>query len=388
MYCKAAKVLLIALFTSLYSLAQDQKLRIADERMEAYVPMLKDKRVALLVNQTSKIGKVYLIDTLRAQRVNIVKIFAPEHGFRGNQPDGVEINNDTDVTTGIPIVSLYGEEKKPKKSDLKDVDVIVFDIQDVGVRYYTYISTLHYVMEACAENGKTLVVLDRPNPNGYYIDGPVLEKKFSSFVGVDPVPLVYGMTIGEYAMMVNGEKWIHKPCDLKVIAMENYTHGSKYNLPVPPSPNLGNMDAIYLYPSLGLFEGTDVSVGRGTDESFTVIGKPGYSPGNYTFTPRSIPGKSMNPPYKGMQCKGYKIGHFAEEHIRPSQQLYLYWLEGFYKSSLDKEKFFNDYFDKLAGTDKLRKDIQAGKTIDQIRKAWQPDLEAFKKIRAKYLLYK
>jgi uncharacterized protein YbbC (DUF1343 family) len=387
MYCKAAKILLLLLFTGVYVRAQDTPLQIADARFDTYLPLLQNKRVALVVNQTSMIGRVHLVDTLLGMKIKVVKVFAPEHGFRGNLANGATVQNDTDTKTHLPIISLYGDTKKPKKSDLKDVDVVVFDIQDVGVRFYTYISTLHYVMEACGEQNKTLVVLDRPNPNAYFIDGPMLEKKFSSFVGVDPVPLVYGMTIGEYAQMVNGEKWIAKPCDLKVITMEGYNHAYRYDLPIPPSPNLPNMDAVYLYPSLGLFEGTDVSVGRGTDLAFQVIGRPGFSQGNYTFIPKSIPGKADNPPYRGMECKGYKIGHFAEEHIRPSQQLYLYWLEGFYKASLNKDNFFTPYFDKLAGTDKLRKAFVEGKTIDQIRASWQPDLEKFKKVREKYLLY-
>jgi uncharacterized protein YbbC (DUF1343 family) len=382
---RATKILFLLLFICLAAKADD--LVIASERIGTYLPLLKNKRVALVVNHTSMVKKYHLVDTLMALKVDLTKIFAADPAFRGTPPSGSTPNIDVDGPTGLAVIPLYGEKRKPEKSDLKDVDVMVFDIQDIGVRYYTHIATLHYVMEACAEQGKMLIVLDRPNPNGYFIDGPVLEKGFKSAVGMHPVPIAYGMTIGEYAQMINGEEWISKKCSLQVIPMEGYNHEYSYALPIAPNPNLSTMEAILLYPSLGLFEGTDVSVGRGTDMAFEVIGKPGFSTGNYTFTPKSIPGKSMNPPYKGMACKGYNVRDFAEGHIRPSQQLYLNWLDGFLKGSLNKEQFFNSYFDKLAGTDQLRKDLLAGKSIDKIRASWQPGIEQFKKIREKYLLY-
>ena len=290
----------------------------------------------------------------------------------------------------MPVFSLYGSTKKPTPESLEGIEVMVFDIQDVGCRFYTYISTMHYVMEAAAEADIPVIVLDRPNPNGYFIDGPVLEEEFKSFVGMHPVPIVYGMTIGEYARMINGEGWLKNGirCDLTVIELENYDHETEYELPVAPSPNLPNMDAVYLYPSLCLFEGTDVSVGRGTDWPFQVIGKPGFEEGKFTFTPRSIPGVAPNPPYEGKACKGFKLTTFCNEYIRDSGEIYLYWLTGFYNKSDNQSDFFNNYFDKLAGTDKLRKQVKNGVSVSKIEKSWQDDLEEFKQIREKYLLYK
>ena len=345
--------------------------------------------MALVVNQTAVIGKAQLVDTFLALKINVRKIFAPEHGFRGTAEAGAKIDDIIDKKTGLPVISLYGNHTKPNSEDLADIDIVIYDIQDVGVRFFTYISTLHYVMEACAENNKELIVLDRPNPNGFYVDGPVLEKPFTSFVGMDPVPIVYGMTCGEYAEMLNGEGWLKnsETCKIQVIKVKNYTHKNQVKITIPASPNLATMAAIYLYPSLGLFEGTHISVGRGTTAPFEMIGKPGFLESDTEFTPHSIPGKAENPMYNGQLCKGIKLTRFANDYIKNSNQIYLFWLCGFYKDETNKDKFFTPFFDKLAGTDKLRKQIQQGMSPDDIRKTWKPGLDSFKKIRAKYLLY-
>jgi len=351
---------------------------------QEYLPLLQGRRIAVVANNTSLIHNTPLVDTLVALGVNVVKIFSPEHGFRGDQPDGKEIGNGMDPKTGIEVISLYGNHKKPTKADLENIDDLVFDIQDVGARFYTYISTLTYVMET----GIPLIVLDRPNPNGYYIDGPVLEPEFVSFVGMHPVPVVYGMTIGEYACMVNGEKWLSagKRCDLTVIKCGNYTHNSRYQLPVRPSPNLQDMKAVYLYPSLCLFEGTIVSVGRGTERPFKVYGHPKLLSGSYSFTPGPIKGVSENPPLKGQKCYGYNLEEAAET-IKNQGKLELTWLLDAYGNLKNENAFFSEYFDKLAGNSSLREQIIAGKTEAEICKSWQPQLNEFKKIRKKYLLY-
>jgi len=353
-----------------------------------YQPLLKGKRTGIVANHTSMINRTHLVDSLVESGINIVKIFGPEHGFRGDQPDGKEIGNAKDPKTGIEVISLYGNHKKPTNADLKNIDIMLFDIQDVGVRFYTYISTLAYVMEACAENNIPLVVLDRPNPNGYYIDGPVLDTNFTSFVGLHPVPVVYGMTIGEYATMVNGEKWLksRKQCELTIIKCENYTHNSRYQLPVRPSPNLQDMNAIYLYPSLCFFEGTVVSVGRGTDVPFRIYGHPLYSPGSYSFTPKPIKGISDDPPLKGQKCYGKDLTE-ASEMLKNEGKLELVWLIETYKVLSPKTQYFVKYFDKLAGNSSLREQIIAGKSESEIRSSWQTNLEKFKESRRKYLLY-
>jgi uncharacterized protein YbbC (DUF1343 family) len=388
-FLEKAKILIFAALL-LLSFTLHAQITPGADQLNKYLPLLAQKRVALIVNQTSVVGKTHLLDTLLSLHVDIKKVFAPEHGFRGDFSAGATVKDAKDIKTGIPIISLYGKNKKPSKEMLADVDILVFDIQDVGVRFYTYISTMHYVMDACAEQKKTLLILDRPNPNGFYIDGPVLEKGFESFVGMHPIPLVHGLTVGELAQMINGEKWLgkNKKCTLKIIPVANYTHAMKYKLPIAPSPNLPTMESIYLYPSLGLFEGTDVSVGRGTDYPFEIIGKPNFTAGNFEFTPQSIPGKAEDPPHKGQLCNGFKLTNFADEHIVLSKQIYLYWLEGFYKAAANKDSFFTPFFDKLAGTDKLRKAFETGQTPEQIHASWQPDLEKYKKMRAKYLLYK
>jgi uncharacterized protein YbbC (DUF1343 family) len=353
-----------------------------------YVPLLKGKKIGLVANNTSLINKTHLLDSLVSMKVNVIKIFGPEHGFRGDQPDGKEIMNGKDPKTGVVVVSLYGNHKKPTKADLEDIDIMIFDIQDVGARFYTYISTLTYVLEACAENNIPLIVLDRPNPNGYYVDGPILEPQYASFVGLHPVPVVYGMTIGEYAAMVNGEKWLKegKQCSLTIIKCDNYTHKSRYQLPERPSPNLQDMKAIYLYPSLCLFEGTVVSVGRGTDKPFKVFGHPKLSSGKYSFTPKPIKGVSEDPPLKGQLCYGQNLEK-AADLIKNNGHLELMWLIESYKNLYSKTEFFTNYFDKLAGNSKLREQIISGKSEIEIRHSWQSDLDAFKKIRKKYLLY-
>lgn len=361
-------------------------------RTDQYIGALKGKKTALVINQTSRIGNRVLADSLRDMGVDIKVIFAPEHGFRGDADAGAHVSNTTDPLTGIAVVSLYGKKQKPSADDLKDVDVVVFDIQDVGCRFYTFLSTLQYVMEACAENGKELLVLDRPNPNGNYVDGPVLDMKYKSFVGVSKIPVVYGLTLGEYARMAKGEKWIAdaEKLQLKVISCENYDHKSKYRLPVNPSPNLKTERAVFLYPSLCFFEGTNVSVGRGTDFPFQVIGSPLIVLDSaFSFTPVSKPGAS-DPPHKGQECKGYDLRKFRKELSTEMKGVNVKYLLKMYALTSDKEKFFSspDFFDKLAGTDELRKQILEGKSEAEIRASWQPALKEYKAIRKKYLLYK
>ena len=351
------------------------------ERVNKYLPLITNKQVAIVGNQTSMINDTHLVDSLISYKINITKVFSPEHGFRGNEDAGALIKDDIDSTTKLPIISLYGKNKKPSIDDLKDVDIILFDIQDVGVRFYTYISTLHYVMEAAAENNVELIVLDRPNPNGHYIDGPVREEKYKSFVGMHPVPIVYGMTIGEYAQMINGEQWISQKCNLKVIKLVGYNHDSHYDLPIKPSPNLPNSRSINLYPSLCLFEGTNISVGRGTNFPFQHFGSP-YIKSNYSFTPKSGKGSKF-PKHENKICYGTDL-RFQENYM---SNINLVWLINCYNECPNKEDFFNSFFDKLAGNEKLRKQIYEGKEISEIINSWQKDLNKFKKIRAKYLMY-
>ena len=371
--------------------ASETALRTGAECTEHYLPLLEGKRVAVCGNQTSVVGKTHLVDTLLSRKVNVVKLFCPEHGFRGQAEAGATIASGKDPLTGLPVVSLYGKNKKPTAEQLQGVDVVLFDLQDVGCRFYTYISTLHYVMEAAAENGVKVIVLDRPNPNGFYVDGPVLEPQYKSFVGMHPVPIVYGMTIGEYARMINGEKWLANgvQCDLTVIKLEGYTHETRYALPVAPSPNLQTAEAVFLYPSLCLFEGTNVSVGRGTDHPFEMYGAPGMQSGDYRFTPRAIPGVSENPPFKGQECRGYLLHDNAADNLNNPGRLNLSYLLTAYRNCVDQSSFFlkNNFFDKLAGTDQLRKQLVVGASEEEIRASWEPDLEKFRHIREQYLLY-
>ncbi|MAM04603.1 MAG: hypothetical protein CMD06_01430 [Flavobacteriales bacterium] len=377
---KIKQIIFIILLTYNYSI-NAQQIIVGAERTNLYFPLLKNKNVALVGNQTSTINDTHLVDSLINSNIDIKKIFCPEHGFRGEADAGEKIQNSIDVKTGIPIVSLYGKMKKPTKKQLDGINLMIFDIQDVGVRFYTYISTLNYIMEACANANIKLIILDRPNPNAHYIDGPVLEKEFTSFVGMHPVPIVYGMTIGEYAKMINGERWIEKPCDLTVVKMKNYNHNKGYSLPVKPSPNLPNTKSINLYPSLCLFEGTNISIGRGTEYPFQQYGAP-YLEDSYSFIPKSREG-SKYPKYENIECFGNDL-RFNDQYLT---SIYLDWIIDCYNRCPKKEKFFNNFFDKLAGTKKLRKQIINGDSTTKIKNSWRSDIEKFKLIREKYLLY-
>lgn len=361
---------------------------LGNEQLNKYLPLIRDKSIAIVGNQTSIIKNTHLIDTLLACGVQIKKVFAPEHGFRGMADNGEHILNETDKKTGLKIISLYGNNSKPTTEQLKDVEVIIYDIQDVGTRFYTYISTLHYIMEACGENGKKLIVLDRPNPNGHYIDGPVLQMEFSSFVGMHPVPIVYGMTVGEYAQMINGESWLKNgvKCELTVIPCENYTHNTLYSIDVAPSPNLKTDKAIALYPSLCLFEGTTVSMGRGTDRPFEIFGHPKFDSTGFTFTPTPRLG-SKNPPFANQLCNGIDC---SISTVFPMSQLDLKPLIQAKKLLQQRDQFINSpsFFNKLAGNSILKEQIEKNVSEEEIRTSWKADIENFKKIRVKYLLYK
>lgn len=363
-----------------------KNLKTGAEQTNLYVADLKGKTVALVVNHTSTIGKTHLADSLISLGVKIKTIFAPEHGFRGTADAGEHITNGVDKKTGVPIVSLYGSNKKPSVAQLEGIDVVIFDIQDVGTRFYTYTSTMHYVMEACAEQAKELLILDRPNPNGHYVDGEVLNKKFASFVGLNTVPVVHGCTVGELAQMINGEGWLagNKKCNLKVIKCLNYKHSTPYTPPIAPSPNLPNLQSMLLYPSICFFEGTVVSVGRGTDKQFQVIGSPNSKNGSFTFTPEDKPGAN-NPPQEGKLCYGLDLSKINAR----SSEINLKYVIDFYNNSEDKTTFFSSpsFFDKLAGSDSLRKQIIAGVSEQQIRASWQNGLAKYKATRKKYLLY-
>ncbi|WP_428742721.1 exo-beta-N-acetylmuramidase NamZ family protein [Tenacibaculum sp.] len=379
---------------------QAQTIKTGADRTSLYLPLLKNKNIAIVANQTSilqvlqraevapnvmgsKTVTHHLVDYLHNyEGIHVQKVFAPEHGFRGKADAGEAIADGKDVKTGIPIISLYGKNKKPSPEQLNGIDIVVFDIQDVGARFYTYISTLHYVMEACAELGIRVILLDRPNPNGHYIDGPVLEPEHKSFVGMHPVPVVYGMTIGEYGKMINGEKWLANgiQCDLTVIPLENYTHQSQYSLPIKPSPNLPNDTSINLYPSLCFFEGTNVSVGRGTDKQFQVYGSPFLEKTTFNFTPQPNEG-AKQPKHNKKSCFGEDLS--ASGRI---SNLNLSWLVKAYQQS-PKKDFFNAFFTKLAGTKKLQEQIEQGLSEEEIKASWQQNLEDFKKVREQYLIY-
>jgi uncharacterized protein YbbC (DUF1343 family) len=385
------KIFLITfLITACNSFSQNimAPLKVGAEQTQIYIPQLIGKKIALVVNQTSMIGKTHLVDSMISSGIVIKKIFAPEHGFRGNEDAGADIQNLIDSKTKIPVVSIYGKKLAPDSVDLADVDEVIFDIQDVGCRFYTYISTLQYVMESCAKSKKPLLIFDRPNPNGFYVDGPVLEKKYASFVGMQSIPTVYGLTIGEYAMMLNGEHWLKDSlvCELKIVPCTNYSHKTMYRLPVNPSPNLTSMTAIYLYPTLCFFEGTQVSVGRGTDKPFQVVGYPFNTNGKYLFTPKSKPG-ATSPMYMNKECKGFDLSYYNTGYFVNKSSLFLSYLIDFYNSYYDKQNFFTNFFDQLAGTDALRKQIVGGKTEAEIRFSWKKELNDYKIIRKKYLLY-
>jgi uncharacterized protein YbbC (DUF1343 family) len=395
---------------------QAPNIRPAAERTQTYLPLLKGKKVGIFANHTSLVGKTHLVDTLLSLGIKVEMIFAPEHGFRGDADAGEKVGNTKDPKTGIEIISLYGAKRRPSEEELKKLDVLVFDIQDVGLRYYTYISSLEEFMNAALENDKPLILLDRPNPNGFYVDGPVLEMPFRSFVGRQPIPVVYGMTIGEYGMMLAGEKWLSEKANAKmvynkkhqpsadtpfhflVIKNEGYTHKSYYELPVAPSPNLPNMQSVLLYASTCYFEGTDVSLGRGTDKPFQVYGHPSISKDLYSFTPRSVPG-AKNPPHLNITCYGADLSNIVMDMGKPEwQRIQLKYLMDAYRLFPDKSKFFlkpsksnpqpQDYFfNKLAGNAQLMKQIIDSTPEEDIRKTWEPGLKAFKQIRKKYLLY-
>lgn len=353
---------------------------------ELYFPLIKSKRVGIITNASGLVFNTHLVDTLLNSGIKVIKVFSPEHGFRGTADAGVKVETTRDEKTGLPLISLYGKKKKPSADDLKDVDVLLFDIQDVGVRFYTYLSTLHYVMEACAEQKKLLIVLDRPNPNGFYIDGPVMKKEFRSFLGLHPVPLVYGMTIGEYAQMINGERWLSggRTCILKVIPCKNYNRNATFILPVPPSPNLNSPEAVWLYPTLGLLEGSQASVGRGTPNPFRCIAHPDYPDTQFCFIP--IPNQvSKNPKYNGIKCCGINLSQDSYLSDHPCE-LQLSWISDFIKR-LGKENFFTKEFEYHAGNAELRHQLLKGIPQDSIRKTWQKEIADFKKIRRKYLLY-
>ena len=371
-----------------YSITFDTTIVVGAERTELYINKLQNKKVAVLTNQTGLIKNTSIVDSLISLKINVVKIFSPEHGFRGSADAGQTVADGKDIKTGIKIISLYGKHKKPTAEDLKGVDIVVYDIQDVGVRFYTYISTLHYMMEACAENNVELLVLDRPNPNGYFVDGPVLKSKYKSFIGMDPVPIVYGMTVGEYAKMLNGEKWLKngEQCKLEVIKCKNYNHKKFYKLPVKPSPNLPNMTAVLYYPTLGLFEGTVMSVGRGTDAPFQLIGHPKLYDGYIEFTPKSMPG-AKHPKFEGVKCKGYDARDNGIDYIVEKRGIGLACLIKAYANITEKEGYFKPSFNLLAGNSELKDQIKFRMHADEIRDTWSEDLSKFKQIRKKYLLY-
>lgn len=378
------------------------------ERMAVYLPFLQGKSVAVFANQTSTVQHTHLVDTLLKSGIRVVKIFGPEHGFRGNADAGEHVNDAVDTKTGLPIISIYGDHKKPTPADLKDVDILVFDIQDVGVRFYTYISSLQYYLEAALENHKPLLLLDRPNPNGFYVDGPVLDMKFKSFVGMQPIPIVYGMTLGEYAMMLCGENMLSQeanhvnaynvsthpttdtPFHFLVIKCKNYDHDSKYILPVNPSPNLKDMGSVYCYPSTCFFEGTVLSEGRGTDKPFEIFGHPALPHNLYSFIPKPNAGaKSSKCFYQ--KCYGWNISAPSPKLLKElNKKVQLKYLLEAYKLFPGKDSFFlkTNYINKLAGNDELIRQVKEGKTEAAIRKSWEPGLTAFKKTRIKYLLYK
>lgn len=373
------------------------KLQTGAEQINQYLPYLKGKRIGMVVNPTSVIGTTTVVDSLLKLGVKIVKIFGPEHGFRGDASAGVKVDNSFDAKTGLPVISLYGKHLKPTKEDMDDVDLMVYDIQDVGTRFYTYINTLQHVMEACGENNKEVLILDRPNPNGFYVDGPILDPKLRSGIGYNPIPITHGLTIAEYAQMLNGEGWMANKvkCKIKIIKLANYDHSTPYILPVKPSPNLNTAQSILLYPSLCLFEGTIISQGRGTYFPFTILGNPDLGDKyKFSFTPVGIKGMSETPLHMNKECFGIDLRQYNTNKIRKESKINLSWLIELYKAYPQKEKFFDfkqsnqmGNFDKLAGTYDLKQQIIAGKSEEEIRQSWEPGLSQYKNIRKKYLLY-
>jgi uncharacterized protein YbbC (DUF1343 family) len=372
------------LFGSCQHQHDDQSMLLGANRTDLYFSEIEGRSIGLLVNHTSIVDDMHLVDFLLSKGMDIHTIFAPEHGFRGTADAGEHVKDGEDKKTGIPIVSLYGNNKKPTPGQLEGIDAVIFDIQDVGVRFYTYISTMHLMMEACAATGTKMIILDRPNPNGHLVDGPVLQKEFSSFVGMHAIPVLHGLTVGELAKMINEEGWLQDTatCDLMVVPMRNYRHSIRYLLPVRPSPNLPNEQAVMLYPSLCFFEGTQMSIGRGTQFPFQVIGYPDSHFGRFTFTPVSIEGMSKNPKYENQRCYGVDL-----RTVSAPDKLDVGFVIYFYRKWEKKDDFFTEYFDTLAGTDALRKQILQGKTEIEIRATWQPALQQYKALRKKYLIY-
>lgn len=381
------KAIIALLFILVIQPAVRAQIMTGAEQMDRYLPLLKGRSVAIFANPTSVVGNSHLVDTLLKNGIHVVRIFSPEHGFRGDADAGAKVGDQVDAKTGVPIISLYGSKTKPTADDLSGVDVMLYDIQDVGVRFYTYIGSLQRYMEAAIENHRPLLILDRPDPNGFYVDGPILDTSYRSFVGMQPIPVVYGMTIGEYARMLIGEGWVHADPGFKltIIPCRNYTHRSRYVLPVKPSPNLPNMQSVYLYASLCLFEGTDVSLGRGTTKPFQQFGNPDFPKDLYSFTPESMPG-ATNPPQLGKICYGYDLSTVTI----PATGLSFKWVLKAWSLSRDKDSFFlrnGRGFDRLAGGPVLRQQMHEGLSEEEIRKTWQPGLQQFKIIRKKYLLY-
>jgi uncharacterized protein YbbC (DUF1343 family) len=387
---KVISILLLLASSLQAQISEDQRTVVGAERLDVLLPLLQGKQVALVVNHSSLVGKRHLADTLYSLGICISVIFAPEHGFRGDADAGEHIVDGYDIRTGAAIVSLYGKRRKPSLEDLEGADVVLFDIQDVGARFYTYISTLFYVLEACAEQGKEAIVLDRPNPNGHYVDGPVLDSRLTSFVGIAPIPMVHGCTVGELARLIVGEYWIYKPesLSLRVIACLNYTHSVPCELTLPPSPNLPTTRSILLYPSVCLFEGSTCSVGRGTDWPFEVLGHPEFPCDSFNFVPRPNAG-NKNPAHAGWLCGGWDFRKISVDSLRAGKRLNLSWLLEFYRQFPNKPAFFREdnFFDLLAGTKSLRQQIEEGKTEEDIRASWQEDLNLYRAIRQRYLLY-
>ncbi len=379
---------IIVFFIIIYSTTIFAQIKVGAEITEKYLPLIEGKRVAVMANQTSMMGDVHLVDYLHKNKYNVVGIFSPEHGFRGTADAGEHVASSVDQKTGIPIWSLYGAgSSKPSVEKMKEFDVLIFDLQDVGLRFYTYYASMARLMDACAEHDKEMIVLDRPNPNGFYVDGPILDMKHKSGVGWLPIPVVHGMTLGELALMINGEKWLpnERICKLTVVPCENYTHQTRYELPIAPSPNLPNIHSIYLYPSTCLFEGTVVSLGRGTSFPFEAYGHPDYTGSDFSFTPRSVPG-AKNPPLLNKKCYGVDLRSLSDEYI---------WKNGFdlsyvidaYNNLKIGDKFFTSFFEKLVGVDYIRQDIKEGKTAQEIKDKWFCDVVKFKQQRKTYLLY-
>ena len=380
--------IVILAFITLHCQAKQSRVIVGAEQTNDYLPILKNKRIAVFSNHTGMVGNKHLLDVLLENKINVVAIFSPEHGFRGNADAGEHVSSSVDQKTGVPILSLYdGQLGKPSEDSMRKFDLLIVDIQDVGLRFYTYYASMVRLMDACAEYNRKMLILDRPNPNGHYVDGPILDMKYKSGVGWLPIPVVHGMTLGELALMVNGERWLpaSRICDITVIKCKNYTHQTMYQLPIPPSPNLPNMKAVYLYPSICYFEATPVSLGRGTQLPFQVYGHPNMTGYNYSFTPQSTSG-AKNPPQLGRLCHGVNLSELSEEEIRKKGVDLSYLIDAYRNLNMD-DYFFRPFFERLIGTDYVRKMIEQGKDADEIKAMWKEDVEKFKVQRRPYLLY-